>query len=96
MRYPAVDTLLADRSKYGIVNAEAVRYQRTSMQEHTYVRLVADMVSDMARRGYNMHKVASNMHAAVARGSLAYHGGGRRLIRAVWRQVAQERAADRR
>ena len=87
MRFPAVDTLLADRSKYGIVTAEAVRYQRCSTQEHMFVRLVADMVMDMRRRGYNMDKVATKARAAVAQGSLAYRGAGRRLIREVWRLV---------
>ena len=87
LRFPAVDTLLADRSKYGIVTAEAVRYQRCSTQEHMFVRLVADMVMDMRRRGYNMDKVATKARAAVAQGSLAYRGAGRRLIREVWRLV---------
>lgn len=99
MRFPAVDTLLADRSKYGIVTAEAVRYQRGSMQEHRFVQLMADMVSDMAQRGYDMHKVANKTSGAVAQGSLAYRGGGARLTREVWRQVAdklQRRAAAQR
>ena len=32
LRYPAADSLLSDRSRYGVVTAEATRYMRLSMR----------------------------------------------------------------
>ena len=66
LRYPDNDTLLSRRSKYGIVHAEAVRFQRTSMQWRGYAGLAADMMRDMFKRGYQHKKVQARLRKATA------------------------------
>ena len=92
-RYPDNGTLLSHRSKYGIVNAETVRFQRTTMRRAPYMRLCGAMVYDMLARGYRRKHVFRRIHSSLAQG--AHHYGsvnGRHLVA----QVKQYEAFQRR
>ena len=48
------------------MKAEAVRFQRGSMQWKAYAGLAADMMGDMCRRGYNHKRVQARLRKATA------------------------------
>lgn len=90
-RYPDNQTLLSKRSKYGIVQAECVRFQRTSMLRSTYADLCGEMMYDMVARAYHPLTVARKTRKAMAQGAMAYgHVHGRWLAHRAW-QYAQQR-----
>ena len=57
IKYPHNETLLSDRSKYGIVHGELHRYQTKSMEWSAFVKLGGDMVKEMRRQGYDEGKI---------------------------------------
>ena len=71
-RYPDKDTLLAERSLYGIVLSETARYCGGTMQYRVFTKLVGDTCYDMHVRGYNMRKVFQRLRRVAQRAAAAY------------------------
>lgn len=65
-KYPTNDTLLADRSKYGIVLGEGTRFRRLCTQWSVYTELCGDMMYAMYRHGYDMCKVRRMLRRTTA------------------------------
>jgi hypothetical protein len=107
LKYPDSSTLLSDRSKYGIIAAETVRFRRTTMRWQDYAGLCGDMLHDMTLRGYNQGKMMKRARKAAAIAATFYgqttgqrimqetvHVMEQRLVRTRW--TRQRRTQRRR
>lgn len=82
LRYPDNNTLLSDRSKYGIIPAETVRFQRNTMHWRDYAGLCGDMLHDMEVRAYSYGKVTRRARKAAKAAATYYgHSQGRHILR---------------
>ena len=71
-RYPERDTLLSERSLFGIILSETARYMSGTMQYRVFVQLVGDTCYDMAARQYNMPKVFRRLRQVLPRAATAF------------------------
>ena len=96
-KYPTNDTLLADKSKYGIILGEGTRFRRLCMDWSTFTEQCADMVDAMHQHGYDMAKVKRKLRviAQLARQNYDKRAGAtyQATLRKLRKKITARRAA---